>query len=1326
MPVEGPLPQTGDQQDIGADADRCFRARMPRNWRPHGLEGTDDYGLDYQIQTTPGQRATDVFRTQLKGTRSPDFSSDGQFVSIQLKASTIRFYDRIVEPVLLVVCDLSANSDPVDCPLYYSWVRDELRRISVSTLDPEQKYVTLRVPISNRLTYSTDLSAEIDAQNELARAGHAMFMSVEKTHPGMLIEDRVTVVQNITSGISFRSAAFIDALALPAEQHWIEPSHGSLAWHLKTTERLLKSTSLDKASAELDAAESMLQTATPIEAGEYWFLRGKWHTASGSDDHAGDSFSRAYEHNPLGKHLSARIEAELRTRYADEGPKPYPDLIDLLSKAKEEPVVLSAKSRVLAAEGKLDEALAVADQIVGPERLAARALANTMFAKPENALQDCEAGLALADLPDNTRQMLLLLRARAKFSMVISGTSASEEDVLPPSGPAGISPEEVKDAWDAIQDAVDVLREAGWSSNIEHLADIWCATASMLGKQSALLPELEAAAKLRPHMTNLQGALESIAAQCGDFLVALEANERLPSSDRRGLRRTILLHEAQKHTDCFRWFAKHFDGFDRNNALFGPAATVAAVSAHRLSEPDLVMKWSAELEAHPHLAEHAAILHYYLATELNKISNDEALERLIERYEGLGRPFALAVALMQELNPTDARQAELCAQIAEIVSKKVEPSPAMAVHVGLALVTMKNWKRLLGLCAGFRRRVDTEARMLAFEALALDRLGNTQAAKELLEKMLSGGMLDSLALNTYVTIMVRCGYVKEALDAAEKIMEAATSAKQRKDCIRLLFNLIQHSDPGSKRLLALAVQMGSLVDQKLEAEEGVYLIMFIMATVNEGCSPAPEDLADFRKRADAFFTAFPDSKILKRGELREDSSCEDLIAQLRGIAGITEEQEAFRNRLVNQMQQGLTVVPFAWRPRLVLSSVHDVVHLWEIAKVSSADDKKYHLVMLADTEWSPPAEASLRARVPLLDLTALLVLFDLGLLDTVIRFFGKVGIAKATLETIAALVNPFSGGPMRSKCSDLQTALKPHLGAIVQPSIPELADGDNEDGHDDGPFGREHKEVVRICNGDDYRLYSDDLAFRIFTAKSDTPDGICTLDVLSGLEEAGVLTRKEVAAKVSMLCGWKVGLVVRFDDLVALLPQELESVSTVKQGMNVLDGHPEFMTVITAIWDFRTTFDKTLGHAAAVLRRLAEESALSNVALASVLGQWFVKAGLMNDAPPTPIGVLTKAIIQAAMALPLPSATATKLWRLYLQLVEFHHGPEMDEQKEREATRRLGAECAKLQMTNPGLGAVVYSFLRMGLTEGTCEDGDFETGYSSERLRPLGQSNQLR
>jgi hypothetical protein len=428
------------------------------------------------------------------------------------------------------------------------------------------------------------------------------------------------------------------------------------------------------------------------------------------------------------------------------------------------------------------------------------------------------------------------------------------------------------------------------------------------------------------------------------------------------------------------------------------------------------------------------------------------------------------------------------------------------------------------------------------------------------------------------------------------------------------------------------------------------------------------------------------------------------------------------------MQQGLTVIPFSWRPKLVLSSVHDVVHLWEIAKVSSVDDKKYHLTMLADTEWTPPTTASLRDRIPLLDLTALLVLFDLGLIDAAVRFFGKVGIAKATLETLATLVNPFTGSPLGPKCAALQNALKPHLSAIVQPSISELADADEEEVGDEGSvLGREHREITRLCQQDDsYRLYSDDLSFRMLAAKSDKPDGICTLDVLAGLEVAGLLTRQDVARKVSMLCGWHVGLVVRFDDLVALLPPELANVPNAKRGMEILDRHPEFMAVISALWDFRARFDKTLEHAAAVLRRLAEETTLPNGALASLLGQWFVKAGLKNDAPPTALGVLTKAITRAGLLPNLSKATAAKLWAVYIQLVEFHHGSFMDERKERDAIRLLGAECAKLQVTGGSLGEVAHSSLRRSLTEGTSVDENFLAGYSETLLRLRTQAGQTR
>jgi tetratricopeptide (TPR) repeat protein len=1323
MPVEGPLPQTGDQHDINADADRCFRARSPRNWRTHGLEGTDDYGLDYQVQTTPSQRATDIFRVQLKGTRSPDISADGRFISIQLKASTIRYYDRLVEPILLVVCNLKADPEPVDCPLYYVWVRDELRRIDVSNLPAEQLYVTLRVPTQNRLTTQTELSADIDRQNELSRAGHAMDIRVEQSHPMMQAQERLNVIQGVTHGIAARSTAFIDALAAPVEEHWIAPSPGTLAWHLNQAKDALRTRYLDRGSQELDAAEAMLNGATLLEIADYWFMRGKWQAASGSDQAASDAFKRAHQANPIAKYLAVWAEAEILLRYQEDGPKPYPDLLEAL--VGEEPVVLLARSRVLAAEGKFEEAIAVADKISGPEQHAARALAHTMFSKSAEALADCDSGLALSDLPDNMRQMLLVLRARAKFSLAQASAPASGTQVLAPSGVAGIDPELVKEAWEAIEKSVDVLQKAGWSSNIEHVADIWATTASMLGKQKEVLPALAEAARANPHLKTLQGALESIAAQCGEFAIALEANERIPATQTGNLRRTLLLHEAQKHRACFQWFELNIDSFDRAHELLGPATMVAALSAHKMAQPELVTKLSAVLDSAPALREDAALLQYFLMLEQNKLGNSEALQVLHTRYEELGRPFTLAVALLQELNPIDTEHAPICVEVAGRVTEKVQLSPAMAAHLGLALGTIQDWASLLDLCRGFKVRADAGPRMLAFEALALDRLGYTEEARRLLERMLAGGVLDSLAMNTYVTIMVRCGYVQEALEAAEKILESTQSNTQRMDCIRLLFNLIQNADPTSKRLLALAVQMGGLADPDSEVQEGIYLMMFLMATSAETNTPSQQDVTEFRQRTDAFFINFPNSKMLTKGEVREDASPKELLAQLKEIIGITADREAFQARIENQLQLGLTVVPFSWRPKLVLSSVRDVVHLWEIAKVSGRDDRKFHLTMLVDPQWQPPSAASLRDRMPLLDLTALLVLFDLDLLNHVVHFFGKVAIAKATLETLATLANPFSGSPMNGKCTALQDSLKPHLSAIVQPSISNLPDDEEVD---DEPLGREHKEITQLCRDkcDIFRLYSDDLAFRVFCAKSDTPDGICTLDVLMALEEVDLLTRDEVARKVSKLCEWRVGLVVRFQELAPLLPSDLVQARSVRQGIQILDTMPEFMSVISAIWDFRGRFEKTLEHAAAVLRRLADETSLPDVALAALLGQWFVKAGLKNDAPAQALGILTKAIIRSAQPANLTRNTAEKLWAVYKALVEFHHGNYMDELKEREAIRLLGVECAKLQVTTLGDGENVYMGLRQALTDGTSDDSDFSSGYSNTLLHLRMQSRQSR
>lgn len=101
-----------------------------------------------------------------------------------------RYYARAVEPVLLVICDLSVNEDPVDCPLYYVWLRDELIRIAVDDLSAEQKYVTLRAPTKNILKRTIDLFEVIRRQNELSPVRHIMSQRPEPTS-GVQADDRL-------------------------------------------------------------------------------------------------------------------------------------------------------------------------------------------------------------------------------------------------------------------------------------------------------------------------------------------------------------------------------------------------------------------------------------------------------------------------------------------------------------------------------------------------------------------------------------------------------------------------------------------------------------------------------------------------------------------------------------------------------------------------------------------------------------------------------------------------------------------------------------------------------------------------------------------------------------------------------------------------------------------------------------------------------------------------------------------------------------------------------------------------------------------------------
>lgn len=1320
MAHEEGLPGIGESQEIGQDATRCLYTNAPKNWvPPKDLGGTDDYGLDFQIQLKVQSKAAAIFRLQLKGTKSPTLIEAGKFISIPLSASTLRLYRNIAEPILLVVCDLSANADPRQCPLYYIWVREELRRIDVDSLDLVQEKANLRVPTANQLTYELDLLPDVRNANELAEAGHALDVRVADLRPELQPEQRVEVVHDLAEGFRKRGAAFLEAVAAPVSEHWPKPEAGTLAADLMDTARLLKTGKVDKAIPVLDRAEAKLKGAVDLELGEYHFLRGRQAMLSGNDEAASAAFLIAAQTTGQGKYWAGWAESELRRRYDPNDPNiAVLDFSDELSQLPEatDAVLAAAKARLLAASHRPDEARAVLAQFAGAESMVGLAVVETMNSKWDAALAACDAGLADPQCSDSSRLLFQILKARGNFHKALAAAIRRiDEEIIPPSGPPGVDVGLLRQAWSHILAAVESLDEIGWASNAEFVADILAACAAMLGKQKEALTILSSAVQKRPTAQALNASLEVIAAQCGQFDVALEANKRLDRSDTQILRRIAFLYEVGKRRrECVALTELELPRLSRDHELFGAVLVLAARAAHHMAREDLVRSWSELLESDENLRPYAVVLDYHLSVAKSPLSAADALAALAKRHEDLGGPLPTAITLFEEIDPANETQAPMLLDLAKELRAHSRLAPGMSVHLGMALVTLREWNKLLQLCDEAEREFDGNPRLVAFKGLALDRLGSTEGARQVLKSMLDGGMADSLALRTYVNIMVRCGFFDEALVAAEQILDTASSATQKRDCIRLLFNLVQTKSPHDPRLVDLAVRMGEFADPTNEVEEGVFLSMVLLGTSISNGALSPEKRKEISERANAFFERFPDSKVLWRIDIG-NASGDELLQRLNEICGVTEESQRAQARMEREMRDGKLPIPFAWRPKLAFSNIRDQVHLWEESKRVTPDDKQFHLIM-ETADWKPKRADDLRDKTPLVDLTTLFVLLDLDLLDALFAQFTTVAIAQSTLAELWALCQVFSGCPWRDKCLDLQSRLREKLGQITQP-IAQSQDEEEVEAEKGIPVSAGEIKTLSTTGG--YFLYSDDLIFRVWCLGDAAARGsMSTLDLLEALEEREFVNRARAARAVAKLCAWNVGVAIRLKHQLAIVPQSAIAARNIFEGVGRLQGDEDFMSIATGMWDFRSDFLRNINHVAAVLRDLVNEPSVPTVVAASFAGVWFLKAKIRHEAPRPPLTLLINLTLLVAANWLGSGANAKpeahrRLMQVFIHLVEMEFGDRMDEVAEKQSYRELARRAVEIDAKITEKRSPLRAWILAGFEAGTAPYDTFSDEYSA-------------
>lgn len=1307
--TSGTLPQESEAQRIGHLAGRCLSAGQPDSWRLKPLDGTDDFGLDYQVQTVIGGQVRDIFRVQLKGTTTPDKSADGSFFSIQLKASTVRYYEGITEPILLVLCDLSGGSHAHEGRLYFCWIEDELRRLNAAEMPANQQYVTFRVPAENQLLPETDLSEHLSHARAVSKSARAIDAIVQAARPDLTEDGRADFLSRVTGGLEARGFSLVQAIAEPVSTPWLEAPEGSFAWYLKEAAHQLRSGDAEAAQSQLKAAGLLAGPHSPLELAEQSFLEARVHALHGDEHSALACHEAAVKLSPnQPRYLAAWLESELRCRHQDEVTR-FDDLISSAEQADQsDPSVKSILSRLLAMSGRPDEGLAIAASIPGFEGHAAAAIIHTMSGSSQDALQDCDAGLNERHVPERSQLLFLILRARARFRLALRAWFASTEtDVLPMSGPAGTDLRLLQSGWSDIEAAVPMLMKQGWPQNVEFIADIWASMASILGRVEQTLPLVVQAARARPTFPTLQSALETLSVAAGELRYALEANARLPLDNSTQLRRVSLLHMSGQHAECIDLFERCLPTLDQEDKAFPNVVASAALSADKMVRPDLADRWADLLRNRSEWAGPAALLTYFRRVLASPLERDRAVADLVAQFDALASPPEMGMLVLTELDPATDWQAAVVLRIAAIVQTRSLLPIDLAVKYAHALVTKARWVELRTFASDCIERLGDRSRFKAFLALGLDRLGETPEAIAYLENLLEGSDVDSLALDTYVNIAVRCGMTEEAIRSVETLLSRSSRPERRLECLRLLFGLLHRANPTDLRCVDVAWRIGQQSRFDHEEEEGLFLVTMIAATTYAPLTDTDPRLPEFQRRVQEFTQRFPDSKILRSEKLPDDSSPEALFEMLKRISGYDEGREEWRRGVELQLSRGAAPVPYAWRPRVILQNIPDVPTLWELSKRSNANQQEFHLQMVAGAWEQTPAE-QLKGRIPLLDMTALQVIYDLEIFDLLFRLYPRIAIGQRTLVELAQLCSPMTGSFVRDKCLAIQGVLKSYVAQIVQP----LAN------FDERPRRTQFEpleEIKQLSQLPEYMIYSDDALFRNYCSVPTGVKAVCTLDVLAALDKGGWLTPQAVSEKLAKLCMWHVGLAVTERYQLAALPDALGACRDVPSGVAALRSWWVSNAIFGGIWGGSQPYGELQSSAGQLLRRLVSDVHNSTDSISALMALWHEKSRLRQDAPAPPIRVAVQLVLQATILDRPPSTTeAVRLWAVFRALIENEHGPEMDERKEQEAIALMGQVAAQVdasQSLQPPNS--LRSRLLQGLTSGTQDEGTFGRAYDA-------------
>lgn len=1308
------LPKESKSQKLGHIAKQVFEANRPSNWRTTHTDDDADVGLDVQVQIVTEGAYQYPFHVQIKGSRETKngknkwLNEKEKYYSVPLGIKTLNYYLRIANPKMVVFADLTLDALPKNCKIYYLWIDDELKKISKGkdNLDHlKKKQHTFHIPISNELNESVDILPYLNKRYSEKHALDNLFDTIAKqsTSP-------TEIIKNL--GNKFSSKPYFESVISKADTPWPNPPMGSFAFGLNQVSEHLKMNHTKLAKLEIDKLEIKINTASSHEKSEFYFQKAVLYALLGKHKVSLENHENAFKLSPnISKYRIGLIEEQLYNKYRDS------DFCEKIIKQidnESDVSYLRIKIKLLASIGKIKEALSLLPKFKVRERAVLLALILFINRDYKDCIEKCDIAFVINNITLRQKLTLHILKARSFFSIGMSKDyNELENFIIPFSGLPEMQSGILINAWNELKEGWSIAEKLNYPLNVEFLMDISAILGTYFNEIDYFYKHLKIISNDRPFNIPIQKTLLILAQQLNDNFIVENQLKILPASSEIIVHQIIFYYNNSEKTKVVDLLISNLELLIKDNPInLDIALLMAAECAHDLFRQSDKTKIIVHIKQISNSDSILALLSFVTSVKDNILDRQKAIDELFKVYKSGCKDRRLVDNLFQYIDINDKLSASRIIEISNTISEYRSFSEKEYEKISRAKIKLQDWSSALDTINEAIERFRSKIKLLSIKALVLDEIGNTPQAINILEGIANENKYDYSALNLYAQISARCGLIDSALNNFKKLYEKSKNDNEKKYYLRALFSLELLKNPKSDKLLSICEKYGSINNKEDEAEEGIYLQLFYFSTLNERIIISDKQRINFQRRFKNYIEKFPESSYLRAIQVSKDASGEELIKVIENVIGFDDDRKRWFKNNEELLDRGLLPLPFSIRAK-VLFNVQDIFYLWEMTKKYGYKFGRFQLTISRNVYEQRNLQV-VANKIPLIDEVALLILFDLDVLNYIFKVFPKIAILKSTL---VRLQNASYFSLTSNKVREIIRILSTHVHQIIQPSSkPSEIIEFNFDALD------EYKEIMNDRN---FVFYTDDAITRLYVCGADhAAFTISTYDIINMLVKHKHISQKYCIQKLAQMCEWYIqGLKIYYLDILRILVDDFNGKEDIKECIRIINENRPCISLINYIWTIDKDIKKLteeIGDFVTLMITTKDLIVINNIVIA-IWYKWYQKIQFHKDRIRDKIKFLSSSFILISIKCTRKlkeneyKQYSEKLWSLFKDLICYIYGNQMSESIDKKSINVVAEQA--VQIDNDFIRDDVCKFIINGLHEESKDRELFNTVYVRERVK---------